>query len=477
MRMISSARVLFLALVTFFLVGGGTAVASYVVSTNAQIGPNTVSGHHPPTGEHANLIAGSVNGTDIAAPARLPAGCSSTQIARWTGSKWACANGSFWSTSGNSGTTSSNFLGTTDDKSLNLDVNGARALRLEPTSSYPNLIGGFNGNSVSAGAVGATIAGGGGASGAANKVTDDFGAVGGGRHNVAGDNAGTASDRPFATVAGGLVNTAKGQGSAVGGGEFNTASGNAAAVGGGSGNAASGPRAAVLGGNSNIASGSGAAVGGGYNSTVSGLDAAVPGGASNTASGVASLAAGVSAHATHDGSFVWGDDSSGSTTDTGLNSFVARASGGFTLYTAAGSSTATGATLAAGSGSWSSLSDRHAKDHISRVSAQSVLAKLRTLPIRTWSYKAQGGGVRHLGPMAQAFNRRFGLGESSRYIDDVDAQGVSLAAIKGLDSKVRGQRARLRSQGARVRSLRSRVRSQGHRVTALSRAVRRLEQR
>src|SRR3954453_6218745 len=139
MRMSSSARVLFLALVSFFLVGGGTALASYVVSTNSQIGPNTVSAHKPPAGKHSNLISGSVNATDLApgaatlaklapnsvngskvangsltgfdlaAPVRLPSSCNPSQIARWTGSNWACANGSFWPMSGNSGTTSSDF--------------------------------------------------------------------------------------------------------------------------------------------------------------------------------------------------------------------------------------------------------------------------------------------------------------------------------------------------------------------------------
>jgi hypothetical protein len=57
-----------LALISFFLViGGGTALASYVVSSNSQIGPGTVSGHKPPTGKHANIIGGSVNGTDLSA--------------------------------------------------------------------------------------------------------------------------------------------------------------------------------------------------------------------------------------------------------------------------------------------------------------------------------------------------------------------------------------------------------------------------
>src|SRR5690242_15111647 len=57
-----------LALVSFFLlIGGGTALASYVVSSNSQIGPGTVSGHQPPTGKHANIIGGTINGTDLAA--------------------------------------------------------------------------------------------------------------------------------------------------------------------------------------------------------------------------------------------------------------------------------------------------------------------------------------------------------------------------------------------------------------------------
>jgi hypothetical protein len=56
-----------LALLSFFLVlGGGTALASYVVSSNSQIGPGTISGHKPPSGDHANIIANSINGTDIA---------------------------------------------------------------------------------------------------------------------------------------------------------------------------------------------------------------------------------------------------------------------------------------------------------------------------------------------------------------------------------------------------------------------------
>jgi hypothetical protein len=122
-------------------------------------------------------------------------------------------------------------------------------------------------------------------------------------------------------------------------------------------------------------------------------------------------------------------------TDTGPNSFVARASGGFTFYTAPG--TSNGATLAAGSGSWSSVSDRNAKANFSAVDGQAVLARLAALPIATWNYKAQPDSVRHMGPTAQDFREAFGLGEDERHISAVDAQGVALAAIQALYEEVK----------------------------------------
>ncbi len=80
-----------------------------------------------------------------------------------------------------------------------------------------NLIGGYSGNSVTDGVVGATI-GGGGESGNTNRVTDNYGTVGGGRSNRAGDSAGTTSDHDHATVGGGGSNTASGKYATVPGG-------------------------------------------------------------------------------------------------------------------------------------------------------------------------------------------------------------------------------------------------------------------
>jgi hypothetical protein len=53
-------------ILAFVVLGGGTALGAYVVSSNSQVGPGTIRGHKPPTGKHANIIANSINGKDIA---------------------------------------------------------------------------------------------------------------------------------------------------------------------------------------------------------------------------------------------------------------------------------------------------------------------------------------------------------------------------------------------------------------------------
>ena len=56
-------------LALFIVIGGGTALASLVITSNHQVGPNTISGHRPPSGDHSNIIGGSVATGDLAAGA------------------------------------------------------------------------------------------------------------------------------------------------------------------------------------------------------------------------------------------------------------------------------------------------------------------------------------------------------------------------------------------------------------------------
>ncbi len=145
-------------------------------------------------------------------------------------------------------------------------------------ATSPSIIGGYSGNGVTSGVMGATISGG-GAETHINSVTDDYGTIGGGYENRAGDGAGSIADRPYATVGGGYSNTASGEAATIGGGYDNTASGGHATIGGGIYNQATGLwDAAVGGGYSNTASGQASTVGGGANNTASGYGATVPGG-------------------------------------------------------------------------------------------------------------------------------------------------------------------------------------------------------
>jgi hypothetical protein len=217
-----------------------------------------------------------------------------------------------WSINGNSGTTAgTNFLGTTDDTALQFHVNGARALRLEPHSTSPNVIGGYSGNSVTSGAWGATI-GGGGKTDSANSVTWLYGTVGGGLGNTAhrqatvGGGEGNTASGESATVGGGSGNEASGGWASVGGGTINIVAGSAATVGGGQGNDASGSRATVSGGWSNEASGLVATVGGGFGNTAGGEYATVGGGEGNEASAdYTTVPGGHSAKASHYGEMAY----------------------------------------------------------------------------------------------------------------------------------------------------------------------------
>jgi hypothetical protein len=62
-RHLSFANVV--SLIALFVALGGTALASVIISSNSQVGPGTISGHKPPSGKHANIISGSVNGSDV----------------------------------------------------------------------------------------------------------------------------------------------------------------------------------------------------------------------------------------------------------------------------------------------------------------------------------------------------------------------------------------------------------------------------
>lgn len=112
-----------------------------------------------------------------------------------------------------------------------------------------------------------------------------------------------------------------------------------------------------------------------------------------------------------------------------------------------------GAHLTAG-GMWTNGSDANSKEAFEEVDARDVLGRVLDMPVTTWRYKGEGEDVRHMGPMAQDFRAAFGLGEVDTHIGTVDADGVALAAIKGLHAEMTAQLEAMREEN---RALRERV--------------------
>jgi len=313
-------------------------------------------------------------------------------------------------------------------------------LYTQQNATSPNVVGGRNENTVSPGATGATISGGGAPFPDINRVTDTFGTIGGGCTNRAGNDAGTVTDAQFATVGGGFTNTASGTYATAGGGVANAAIGNTSTVGGGFGNTASGFMSTVGGGQENTAGGLTSTIGGGAINTASGSRSTVPGGVLNLAGGDFSFAAGRRAKVRDsvgssdangdEGTFVWADATDADFQSTGPNQFLCRASRGTKFYSNADATI--GVQVAAGGNSWSAISDRNVKQNVTPVDSRDVLERLAGIPIGEWNLISQDPSIRHIGPMAQDFHAAFRVGEMETHISSSDADGVALAAIQGL---------------------------------------------
>jgi hypothetical protein len=99
---------------------------------------------------------------------------------------------------------------------------------------------------------------------------------------------------------------------------------------------------------------------------------------------------------------------------------------------------------------WTNASSADVKENFTRVNAREVLKRVAAMPISTWNYKAEDDRIRHIGPTAENFHARFGLGESDKSIGTIDAEGVALAAIQGLHEIVKEKDAEIAALEARL---------------------------
>jgi trimeric autotransporter adhesin len=115
-----------------------------------------------------------------------------------------------------------------------------------------------------------------------------------------------------------------------------------------------------------------------------------------------------------------------------------------------------GAVLTAG-GVWQNASDVNRKTDFRALDPRDVLATLVRLPVQSWRYTNEVRNVRHLGPTAQDFKAAFNLGTDDKSIGTVDADGVALAAIQGLNEVVKEKDARIRALEKDVAELKALV--------------------
>ena len=101
------------------------------------------------------------------------------------------------------------------------------------------------------------------------------------------------------------------------------------------------------------------------------------------------------------------------------------------------------------------VSDRNLKRDIEPVDEQAVLESMARVPVSTWSYKSDDPSVRHMGMMAQDFYGEFGLGNTDKAFNPIDAHGVEMAAIQALYQRMQDQDARIRRLEDENRELRS----------------------
>jgi hypothetical protein len=183
-----------------------------------------------------------------------------------------------------------------------------------------------------------------------------------------------------------------------------------------------------------------------------------------------SIALGHAAVALGSGSFVFGDASSDVNVAATPDQFVARAAGGVIMYS--NQEQTSGVRLAPGGGAWLTVSDVNMKEHFRDLDGDDVLSTLARMPVREWSYKAQGAATRHVGPTAQDFRAAFGLGEDPLRIGTVDADGIALRAIQALEARTRAENARLTEEGERLArvnaALRARVNESARRLATIA---------
>lgn len=90
-------------------------------------------------------------------------------------------------------------------------------------------------------------------------------------------------------------------------------------------------------------------------------------------------------------------------------------------------------------------SDVRLKNNFEMVDEKDILDKVASMDIQRWTYKHRQAET-HIGPTAQDFYNAFELGTGDTQISTIDADGISLAAIKALAAENENLKQQLKEQ-------------------------------
>ncbi len=110
-------------------------------------------------------------------------------------------------------------------------------------------------------------------------------------------------------------------------------------------------------------------------------------------------------------------------------------------------------------------SSRTFKEAFTSIDPKQILARVASLPIEMWNFK--GDGTRHIGPFAEDFYSSFSVGSDKRHINLIDAAGVSMAAIQGLNQIVVELQGALASKVEQIQELERRNQSMESRLAQI----------
>jgi hypothetical protein len=155
------------------------------------------------------------------------------------------------------------------------------------------------------------------------------------------------------------------------------------------------------------------------------------------ASGIYSFAIGSGADTNgKDGSMVVGDDTYFQTAYASAdNQITMRFSGGYRFWSSYPDSVS-GVYMRHGQSGWSNYCDKNRKENFEPVDGESILSKIKNIPISEWNYKKTDVNDKYIGPMAQDFYAAFHLnGTDSLGINSISMDGVNMAGIQALEKR------------------------------------------